>query len=316
MNRRLNKLIKEYEKYETNLIDLTGSNTYLTKEEIKETNYNLNITTNNNIYNNLLTLLNDTIYNLFKTNNYTYITNEIDTYLNEEKILSINYKETQYNINLNNLIDYEQIKQEILQTKPTTIIIGSNYYPRFIDYKKLKEITNLVNAKLIIDITNISGLIITKKIILQPEYFDLIICNLNGMLKGKHGTILLSNKIKLKPNLKINNLVDILNTLTRTETTQYKEQIDKVLINTKQLIQIFKQNNIEIMTQGSDNNLILITNNNFKKSVNNTINLLYKNDILVRENKNGIVIDTSTETFKQNDFCEIGNKISKIIKEE
>lgn len=319
MNRRLNKLIKEYEKYETNLIDLTGTNTYLTKEELKETNYNLNITTNNIIYNNLLTLLQDTVKNLFKTSNFTYIQNEIETYLTKEKILTINYKENLNNIVINNLIDYEDLQTQILNQKPTIIILGSSYYPRFIDYKKIKEISNQINSKLIINITNISGLITTKKITLDPEYADLIICNLKGMLKGKQGTLLLSNNINLNNKITINNLIDILNTLTRIDTIEYKEQIDKVLTNTKTLIKSLKENNIEITTQGSDNNLILIDKNNCKKDVKTTINTLLNNGILLKENINGLVIDTTTETFKgkdQNDFYELGKEISKILKEE
>lgn len=319
MNRRLNKLIKEYEKYESNLIDLTGINTYLSKEELKEINYNLNITTNNIIYNNLLTLLQDTIKNLFKISYFTYIQNEIETYLTTEKIVTINYKENLNNIVINNLIDYEELKTKILKIKPSIIIIGSSYYPRFIDYKKIKEISNLVNSKLIIDISNISGLIITKKINLDSEYSDLIICNLKGMLKGKQGTLLLSNNINLNNKLKINNLIDILNTLIRVDTLEYKEQIDRVLVNTKALIKSLKENNIEIITQGSDNNIILISKNNCKKDVKTTINVLLNNGILLRENINGLIIDTSTETFKgkeENDFYELGKKISKILKEE
>ena len=97
------------------------------------------------------------------------------------------------------------------------------------------EIANLINAKLIVDISNISGLILTNKVPSPFEYADYIICTLNKQLQGTNETILLSNTNELTYDLSINSAINTLNTLLNVTTDEYKELINNCLINTKEL---------------------------------------------------------------------------------
>ena len=218
------------------------------------------------------------------------------------------------------LIDYEKLQKLIISKNPKYIFVGSTYYTRFIDYKKIKEIANLINAKLIVDISNISGLILTNKVPSPFEYADYIICTLNKQLQGTNETILLSNTNELTYDLSINSTINTLNTLLNVTTDEYKELINNCLINTKELQKSLEEENISLLSLGTDNNLLIInTEINYQIKCKDAFNLLLKNDIIVKENNLGIILNTSNMTFKgytPNDFYLLGKKINKILKEK
>lgn len=317
MNRRLSKLIKEYEKYQDSVIDLSCNNAYLTKDNLKDLTQNIYLNIKNKPYQDIEDLLKYTINILFKCK-YIKIFNEND-FLNQN-IFYLNYSNNDdYIVSPDRgLIDYEKLQKLIISKNPKYIFVGSTYYTRFIDYKKIKEIANLISAKLIVDISNISGLILTNKVPSPFEYADYIICSLNKQLQGPNKTILLSNE-ELIYDLSIIDTINTLNTLLNVTTDEYKELINNCLINTKELQKSLEEDNILLLSLGTDNNLLIInTEINYQIKCKDAFNLLLKNDIIVKENNLGIILNTSNMTFKgytPNDFYLLGKKINKILKE-
>ena len=317
MNRRLNKLLKEYEKYQDKVIDLACNKAYLTKDNLKDLTQNIYLNIKNKQYQDIEDLLKYTINILFKCK-YIKLYNEKD-FLNQN-IFYLNYSNNEDYLVSNNrgLIDYEELQKLIISKNPDYILIGSTYYTRFIDYKKIKEIANLINAKLIVDISNISGLILTNKVPSPFEYTDYIICTLNKQLQGPNKTILLSNE-ELIYDLSIIDTINTLNTLLNVTTDEYRELINNCLINAKELQKSFEEEKISLLSLGTDNNLLIInTEINYQIKCKDAFNLLLKNDIIIKENNLGIILNTSNMTFKgytPNDFYLLGKKINKILKE-
>ena len=318
MNRRLSKLIKEYEKYQDSVIDLSCNNAYLTKDNLKDLTQNIYLNIKNKPYQDIEDLLKYTINILFKCK-YIKIFNEND-FLNQN-IFYLNYSNNDdYIVSPDRgLIDYEKLQKLIISKNPKYIFVGSTYYTRFIDYKKIKEIANLISAKLIVDISNISGLILTNHVPSPFEYADYIICTLNKQLQGPNKTILLSNE-ELIYDLSIIDTINTLNALLNVTTDEYKEFINNCLINTKELEKSLEEENISLLSLGTDNNLLIInTEINYQIKCKDAFNLLLKNDIIVKENNLGIILNTSNMTFKgytPNDFYLLGKKINKILKEK
>lgn len=318
MNRRLSKLIKEYEKYQDKVIDLACNNAYLTKDTLKDLTQNIYLNIKNKQYQDIEDLLKYTINILFKCK-YIKIFNEND-FLNQN-IFYLNYSNNDdYIVSPDRgLIDYEKLQKLIISKNPKYIFVGSTYYTRFIDYKKIKEIANLISAKLTVDISNISGLILTNHVPSPFEYADYIICSLNKQLQGPNKTILLSNE-ELIYDLSIIDTINTLNTLLNATTDEYKEFINNCLINTKELEKSLEEENILLLSLGTDNNLLIInTEINYQIKCKDAFNLLLKNDIIVKENNIGIILNTSNMTFKgytPNDFYLLGKKINKILKEK
>ena len=318
MNRRLSKLIKEYEKYQDKVIDLSCNSAYLTKDTLKDLTQNIYLNIKNKQYQDIEDLLKYTISSLFK---YKYIKNYNEKDFLNQNIFYLNYSnDDDYIVSPDRgLIDYEKLQKLIISKNPKYIFVGSTYYTRFIDYKKIKEIANLISAKLIVDISNISGLILTNKVSSPFEYASYIICSLNKQLQGPNKTILLSNE-ELIYDLSIIDTINTLNALLNVTTDEYKELINNCLINTKELEKSLEEENILLLSLGTDNNLLIInTEINYQIKCKDAFNLLLKNDIIVKENNLGIVLNTSNMTFKgytPNDFYLLGKKINKILKEK
>lgn len=318
MNRRLSKLIKEYEKYQDKVIDLACNSAYLTKDNLKDLTQNIYLNIKNKPYQDIENLLKYTISSLFK---YKYIKNYNEKDFLTQNIFYLNYSNNDdYIVSPDRgLIDYEKLQKLIISKNPKYIFVGSTYYTRFIDYKKIKEIANLISAKLIVDISNISGLILTNKVPSPFEYANYIICTLNKQLQGPNKTILLSNE-ELIYDLSIIDTINTLNTLLNVTTDEYKVLINNCLINTKELEKSLEEENILLLSLGTDNNLLIInTEINYQIKCKDAFNLLLKNDIIVKENNIGIILNTSNMTFKgytPNDFYLLGKKINKILKEK
>ena len=64
-----------------------------------------------------------------------------------------------YPLDENGKLDYERILQIAKQEKPDLILAGYSAYPYEIDFKKFKEICDEVNAKFIVDMAHIAGLV-------------------------------------------------------------------------------------------------------------------------------------------------------------
>ncbi|MDV7395657.1 serine hydroxymethyltransferase, partial [Arthrospira platensis SPKY1] len=56
-------------------------------------------------------------------------------------------------------IDYDQVEKLAKEHKPKLIVAGASAYPRFIDFKRFREIADSVGALVMIDMAHIAGLI-------------------------------------------------------------------------------------------------------------------------------------------------------------
>ena len=57
------------------------------------------------------------------------------------------------------LIDYDEVETLAKEHKPQLIIAGGSAYPRVIDFKRFREIADMVGAYLLVDMAHISGLV-------------------------------------------------------------------------------------------------------------------------------------------------------------
>jgi len=55
------------------------------------------------------------------------------------------------------MIDYAELEKLAIANKPKMIVAGASAYPRIIDFKKMREIADKVNALLFVDMAHIAG---------------------------------------------------------------------------------------------------------------------------------------------------------------
>lgn len=253
----------------------------------------------------------------------------------------LEYTIISYDVDANTgLIDYDKLMKQAQLEKPKMIIAGASAYSRIIDFKKFREIADSCGAILMVDMAHIAGLVATG---LHPSpipYADVVTSTTHKTLRGPRGGIILTNNEDIAkkinkivfPGLQGGPLMHVIGAKAecfyealKPEFKAYQEQ---VLKNMKALVNSLIQNNFKIVSNGTDNHLILV---DVKSSVNingkDAENIL--ESINITCNKNMIPNDTETPAktsgirlgspamtsrgLKEEDFNKIGNIIAKAL---
>ena len=241
----------------------------------------------------------------------------------------------------NEMIDYDEMERIALKEKPKMIIAGASAYPRVIDFKRIGEICDKVEAYFMVDMAHIAGLVAVG---LHPSpipYADVVTTTTHKTLRGPRGGLILTNdeviakKIDktIFPGIQGGPLMHVIGAKAQCfyEALQpeFKNYMEQVIKNAKVLADTLKENGFRIISGGTDNHLVLV---DVKSSINmtgkeaemllDTINItINKNTIPYDSEKpfitSGIRLGTpamTTRGFEEKDFVEVGNIISMCLK--
>ncbi|MFH1663916.1 MAG: serine hydroxymethyltransferase [archaeon] len=236
------------------------------------------------------------------------------------------------------LIDYDEIRKTALQEKPKMIISGASAYPRKIDFKKLKEIADEVNAISFADIAHIAGLCCTGFHENPVPFFDVVTTTTHKTLRGPRGAMILCKEehaekidkavfpgLQGGPHNHINaGKAVAFKEALKPEFKKYSEQIIK---NAKVLADSLQDYGFRIVSGGTDNHLVLVdlTTKNISGKEAETI----LDEAGIYTNKNMIPFDTkspfnpsgirlgtpalTSRGFKEDEMKTIGEWINKVI---
>lgn len=102
------------------------------------------------------------------------------------------YKIVHYNVDENERLDYERIREQALETKPKMIIAGFSSYSWVPDWPKFREIADEVGAYLLTDISHIGGLVAAGVVPSPMGYAHVITSTTHKTLDGPRGAIILT----------------------------------------------------------------------------------------------------------------------------
>ncbi len=181
-------------------------------------------------------------------------------------------------------IDYNELREMALKHKPKIILAGFSAYPRELDYQKFADIAKEVNAMAMADIAHIAGLIAGDAAKNPFDYgFHLMTSTTHKTLRGPRGGMILtkgavSNPLKA-PEQNLENLPTIIdrsvfpgyqggphmnNTLAKAVSfgealkPEFKTYAQQVVSNAKVLAEALMKRGFKLVTNGTDNHLILI----------------------------------------------------------
>lgn len=97
---------------------------------------------------------------------------------------------------LEHRLDYAVIKQTALKEKPDVILCGFSAYPFPVDFAEFKVIADLVNAKLMVDMSHIAGLVAADCHQNPCEFADIVTTTTHKTLRGPRGGLILWNNEK------------------------------------------------------------------------------------------------------------------------
>ena len=231
------------------------------------------------------------------------------------------------------IIDYNELRNIALETKPKMIIAGASAYSRMIDFAKFREIANEVGAYLMVDMAHIAGLVATGLHPSPVPYADVITTTTHKTLRGPRGGLILTNdediitKINktIFPGIQGGPLMHVIAAKAQCfyEAMEpcFKDYTTNIIKNAKALSKTFINNGVKVISGGTDNHLMLIdVKSSFGITGKEAETILDK--INITTNKNTIPNDTespfktsglrigtpamTTRGFTTEDFEEVG----------
>ena len=168
------------------------------------------------------------------------------------------------------LIDYDELDFLAVKHNPKVIIGGFSAYSRFIDWKKLKDISNRVGAFLLADIAHVAGLVAAGLYPSPVDFADVVTTTTHKTLRGPRSGIIMSNNQGLYK--KLNSAVfpgsqgGPLMHVVGAKAIAFKEALDehfvhyqkKVLLNAKSMAKVFLERSYDVVSGGTDNHLMLL----------------------------------------------------------
>ncbi len=168
-------------------------------------------------------------------------------------------------------IDYDEMRRVALETKPKLLLAGFSAYPRELNYAKMKAIADEVGAITMADMAHIAGLIAGKQL-RNPfdDGFDIITTTTHKSLRGPRGGMILTRTPELGkkidksvfPGFQGGPIMQMVaaKAVAFGEALQpeFREYAAQILKNAKCLADTLMQNGAKLVTNGTDNHLMLI----------------------------------------------------------
>ena len=253
----------------------------------------------------------------------------------------IDYEIITYNVNKETeIIDYDELIEIAKQEKPKMIIAGASAYSRTIDFKKFREAADACGAYLMVDMAHIAGLVAAG---LHPSpipYADVVTTTTHKTLRGPRGGLILTNNEEIIkkinktifPGIQGGPLMHVIaakgECFYEASQPSFKEYQQQVLKNIKTLSETLKENGFRIISNSTENHLILVDVKSIGLTGKEAEQILDKINITCNKNTipydeespmitSGIRIGSpamTTRGLKEEEFRQIGEIITSALK--
>ncbi|HDE6097894.1 TPA: serine hydroxymethyltransferase [Staphylococcus aureus] len=166
-------------------------------------------------------------------------------------------------------INYDEVRKLALEHKPKLIVAGASAYSRTIDFKKFKEIADEVNAKLMVDMAHITGLVAAGLHPNPVEYADFVTTTTHKTLRGPRGGMILCKEEYKKdidktifPGIQGGPLEHVIAAKAvafgEALENNFKTYQQQVVKNAKVLAEALINEGFRIVSGGTDNHLVAV----------------------------------------------------------
>jgi glycine hydroxymethyltransferase len=248
-----------------------------------------------------------------------------------------------YGVDENGFLDYDKMRELALECKPKMIIAGASAYARTIDFKKFREVADEVGAVLMVDMAHIAGLVAAG---LHPSpipYADVVTTTTHKTLRGPRGGLILANKEAAEkynfnkaifPGIQGGPLMHVIAAkavcFQEALSDDFKVYQQQIVKNAQALCNGLKSRGIKIVSDGTDNHLMLVDLTTYDLTGKAVEKLLDQAHITCNKNTipndpksafvtSGIRLGTPAVTsrgMKEDDMDKIAEAISIVIKEQ
>ena len=246
---------------------------------------------------------------------------------------------TQYGVDENGCIDYDNVREMALQCKPKLIICGASNYSKIIDFKRFREIADEVGAILMADIAHIAGLIAGGVHPSPAGYAQIVTTTTHKTLRGPRGGIIMCDEEyaaaidkAVFPGIQGGPLEHIIagKAVALKEALQpsFKEYAIQIVKNAKAMAQGLLDNGLDIVGGMTENHLMTLDLRKTGKTGKDMANVLER--VGITANKNTVPNDPqspfvtsgirlgaaamTTRGFKEDDMRDVARIIAEAIK--
>ena len=245
-----------------------------------------------------------------------------------------------YGVNDEGFIDYDKVMEIALECKPKMIVSGASAYPRTIDFEKIRAICDEVGALMMVDIAHIAGLVAAGQHPSPVPYADFVTTTTHKTLRGPRGGMIMCREQYGKaidkaifPGTQGGPLMHVIagkavcfGEALKPEFKDYQAQIIK---NAKALEAAFRAEGIKMVSDGTDNHLLLLDFSGTEMTGKLLETLLEEANITVNKNTvpnetrspfvtSGVRVGTPAVTsrgFKEADMAKVAKWIARVVRE-
>ena len=237
-------------------------------------------------------------------------------------------------------IDYDKVQQRAEECRPKLIIAGASAYPRFIDFKRMREIADSVGAYLMVDMAHIAGLVAAGEHPSPVPYAHVVTTTTHNTLRGPRGALILcKEELKKKidsavfPGTQGGPLMHIIAAKAvcfgEALKPEFKAYQHQTVLNAAALAKALSEQGLRLVSGGTDNHLMLVDVMSKGRTGMEVQELLDMANITA--NKNTIPFDTqsvkltsgmrfgtpavTTRGMKEPEMAQIAQMIARLIDE-
>jgi glycine hydroxymethyltransferase len=236
------------------------------------------------------------------------------------------------------IIDYDELLKTAREIKPKLIVSGASAYPRIIDFKKIRDICDETGCYMMVDMAHIAGLVAAGLHPSPVPYADFVTTTTHKTLRGPRGGAILCKagygKIidkSIFPGIQGGPLMHIIAAkaicFKEAMGENFKVYQSQVIKNAKALADGLMKKGFKLISNGTDNHLMLIDLRNKNITGKDAEKLLGEVHITVNKNTipydpespfvtSGLRIGTpavTTRGFMESDMEEIADIIDGVI---
>ncbi len=165
------------------------------------------------------------------------------------------------------LIDYDLMAERAKEFKPKLLIAGGSAYPREINFYRMREVADSVGALFLVDMAHFAGLVAAKVHPSPMDIADIVTCTTTKTMRGPRGGLIMSRDDTWRKKLQsavFPGVQGSLHTqiiaakavcLGEALTDEFKEYGARVKSNAKTLAQTLMENEIGVVSGGTDTHL-------------------------------------------------------------
>ncbi|MCP4692864.1 MAG: serine hydroxymethyltransferase [Desulfobacterales bacterium] len=198
-------------------------------------------------------------------------------------------------------IDYEEVARLAREHRPRLIVAGASAYPRIIDFKAFSDIAKSVDARLMVDMAHVAGLVAAGVHPSPVPFADVATSTTHKTLRGPRGGLILSRPDlgraldkQIFPGIQGGPLMHIIAAkavaFNEALTDSFKSYQQDVVANAATLAGCLMEEGVQLISGGTDNHMMLVDLSNLDITGKLAEEALERAGITV--NKNAIPFDS------------------------